>query len=108
MLFRSDFPFQEYAHWQEAYHQLLQRLVHCQYASTQLVLREAPVKNIYVDGGFSRNKVFMQLMARAFPAHSVYAARVAQASALGAALVTHTAWNPGPLPHELIQLDPIT
>ena len=107
-LTQTDFPFQEYAHWQEAYHQLLQRLVHCQYASTQLVLREAPVKNIYVDGGFSRNKVFMQLMARAFPGHNVYAARVAQASALGAALVMHAAWNPGPLPHELIQLDPIT
>ena len=44
----------------------------------------------------------MQLIADAFPELRVYAATLAQASALGAALVMHQQWNPLPVPKELI------
>jgi hypothetical protein len=42
----------------------------------------------------------MRLLARAFPAFEVYAAEVAQASALGAALMVYK----GEIPKNLIQL----
>jgi sugar (pentulose or hexulose) kinase len=45
------------------------------------------VKQIFVDGGFSQNKVFMGMLAGAFSHLQVTAASVPQASALGAALM---------------------
>jgi hypothetical protein len=46
----------------------------------------------------------MYLMAEAFPTIEVYAASVAQASALGAALVIHQHWNNKPLPTNIIDM----
>ena len=46
----------------------------------------------------------MSLLAAAFPDVEVYAATVAQASALGAALAIHNSWNSQPLVADLISL----
>ena len=46
----------------------------------------------------------MYLMAESFPTIEVYAASVAQASALGAALVIHQHWNNKPLPSNIIDM----
>jgi hypothetical protein len=46
----------------------------------------------------------MNLLAISFPGLEVYAASMAQATALGAALAIHTAWNKKPLPNTLIKL----
>ena len=62
------------------------------------------MKRIFVDGGFSKNAIYMYLLAEAFPAIEVYAASVAQASALGAALAIHPHWNTKPLPPGIIDL----
>jgi L-fuculokinase len=75
------------------YHRLMQEIVAAQVRSTRWVLDTAPVQHLYVDGGFSHNEIFMQLLAEALPDVTVYAAEVAQASALGAALAVHEAWN---------------
>jgi len=88
----------------EAYHQLMLDLVCLQFDSTQLVLKETPVKRIFVDGGFSKNSVFMNLLAAVFPGIEVFAASMAQASAVGAALCIHKEWNTRPVPHDIIQL----
>ena len=90
--------------YEEAYHQLLEDLVAQQVDSTQLVLNGAPVKKLFVDGGFSKNKIYMHLLAEAFPQLEVYAASMAQASALGAALAVHHAWNKKPLPNGMVDL----
>lgn len=87
-----------------AYHQLIRDLVRWQVASTQLVLKGTPVKRIFVDGGFSKNSVFMHLLAAAFPDTEVFAASMAQASAIGAALVLHQKWNTKPIPNNIIEL----
>jgi sugar (pentulose or hexulose) kinase len=63
------------------------------------------VKKIFVDGGFSRNSIFMNLLARIFPDLQVYAARVAQASAIGAAMAIHQSWNGRPFAENLISLE---
>jgi len=88
----------------EAYHQLVLDLVNLQAASTQLVLKGTPVKRIFVDGGFSKNNVFMNLLAAEFSNLEVFAASMAQASAVGAALTIHSAWNSKAVPNDIIQL----
>ncbi|MNL46630.1 hypothetical protein D3C87_1693620 [compost metagenome] len=75
-----------------------------QIISTQLVIHNSPVKKVFVDGGFSKNPIFMNLLAEAFPEMEVYAASMAQASALGAALAIHKNWNPKPIQNDLIDL----
>lgn len=94
-LFNSD---------EEAYHQFLLDIINAQIRSTQLVLNGSPVKRLFVDGGFSRNAVYMNLLAMAFPDLEVYAASMAQATALGAALAVHKSWNKKRLPNTLIKL----
>ena len=88
----------------EAYHQLIADLVNLQILSTRLVINGSVVKRIFVDGGFSHNNVFMHLLANGFPEMEVYAASMAQATALGAALAIHSEWNAKPIPTDLIEL----
>jgi sugar (pentulose or hexulose) kinase len=88
----------------EAYHQLIADLVDVQVLSTGLLLKNTKIKKLFVDGGFSKNSVFMQLLAAAMPEISVYAASMAQASAVGAALSIHREWSGQPVPQDIIQL----
>ena len=86
----------------EAYHQLVADIVAGQMKSTKRILGN--VKRIFVDGGFSRNPIFMHLLSEAFPELEVYAASVSQASAIGAALVIHDQWNEKARPSDLIEM----
>lgn len=94
----------QFASGKEAYHQLLMDLVELQQYSTGLVINGPAVKRIFVDGGFSRNPIYMNLLAAAFPQMEVYAASMAQATSLGAALAIHKEWNQAPLPGDIIEL----
>jgi sugar (pentulose or hexulose) kinase len=88
-----------------AYFELMHNLVAKQKEATDLVLNNSPVKRIFVDGGFSKNAVFMNLLAQAYPDIEVYAASMAQATALGTALSIHYGWNTKPsIPGDLINL----
>lgn len=87
-----------------AYHQLMLDLADQQYHATQKVLKGTNVKRIFVDGGFSKNAIFMNLLSAAFPELEVFAASMAQATAVGAALAIHKSWNTKPLPNDIIQL----
>ena len=82
----------------------MRQLIEKQVVSTKLAIGNSPVKRIFVDGGFSKNEIYMQLLAVAFPEMEVYAAEVAQATALGAALAVHHTWNAEPIPENLILL----
>jgi len=99
----DDFP-----NYEEAYHQLIADIIRQQVKSTNLVLRGTEVKKIFVDGGFSKNVIYMYLLAKDYPAIEVYAASVAQASALGAALAIHKHWNKEALPVNIIELKSYT
>ena len=90
--------------YEEAYHQLMIDLMTRQAISTGLVLKNSAVKRIFVDGGFAKNPIYMHLLAAAFPSVEVYAAAVAQASAMGAALAVHPSWNRANPPADLIEL----
>ncbi|MEK6548065.1 MAG: FGGY-family carbohydrate kinase [Bacteroidota bacterium] len=102
-VFESAFASRDLADFSDlasAYDQFMVDLVGQQIYSLNLLLKDAPVKQLLVDGGFSKNEWYMRLLAHAFPSIEVYAAEVAQASALGAALMVYR----GELPKNLIQL----
>ena len=90
--------------YESAYHQLILNLVNKQIVSTKLVLNDSTVTKLFVDGGFGKNEIYMNLLAKAFPEMEVYAASVAQATALGAALAIHEDWNTKDIPQNLIEL----
>ena len=100
----SNIGLDVYQDYIEAYHALILFLVQAQLASTGLVMKGVDVKRIFVDGGFSRNDIYMNLLARAFPDMEVYAASMAQATAIGAALVIHKQWNTKEIPNDIIEL----
>lgn len=90
--------------YESAYHQLIVKLVDKQIVSSKLVLNDDSVKKLFVDGGFGKNEIYMNLLAKAFPEMEVYAASVAQATALGAALALHEDWSSKEIPQNLIDL----
>lgn len=89
----------------EAYYKLVAYIIRLQVRSTNLILKGTHVGRIFVDGGFGRNNIFMNLLATAFPHMEVFAASMAQSTALGAAIAIHNRWNTKPLPRNLIELN---
>ena len=94
----------EFSTHDEAYHHFVHDLVEQQVVSTGYVLHGTRPRKIVVDGGFSKNEVFMHFLAMAMQDYEVSAATVGEASALGAALIIHERWNAQPVPQELILL----
>lgn len=88
----------------EAYYALILHLVTAQKKATQLVLNNSVVKRIFVDGGFSKNTIYMNLLSQVFPEMEVFAASMAQATAMGTALAIHDSWNNNAVPNDLIEL----
>jgi glycerol kinase len=88
----------------EAYHQLIIDIMDQQYLSTNRILKGTNVRRIFVDGGFSKNSIYMNLLANAFSELEVFAASMAQATAVGTAIAIHQHWNTKPLPSDLIEL----
>jgi sugar (pentulose or hexulose) kinase len=89
---------------EEAYHQLMMDIIAQQYVSTKLVLKGTNVKRIFVDGGFSKNSIYMNLLAGRFPGMEIFAASIPQATAMGAALAIHDSWNEKPVPDDMIEV----
>lgn len=84
--------FSEFQNAIDAYYSLVAKLVKLQVQAIHLV-QEKNIKKIFVDGGFSQNSIFMNMLAQALPANEIYATIEPQASALGAALSMHHHWN---------------
>ncbi len=74
--------------FEEAYHQLVMDLVDLTEESIDLIIgKDDSTKNIYISGGFSKNPIFLKMIASRFPDKGVYTSEVANATSLGAALV---------------------
>jgi sugar (pentulose or hexulose) kinase len=93
-----------FKNYNTAYHCLMLDIIRQQFHSTQLIIKGSDVNRIFVDGGFSNNSIYMHLLALAFPQLEVYAASVAQATAMGAALAIHKEWNAFPVPADMVKL----
>jgi hypothetical protein len=73
----------------EAYHDLMHRLMKWQVERVAKVLSPG-IGALYVDGGFSGNQVFMNMLARMLPGTPVYGAVLGQSTAVGAAYAMRT------------------
>ncbi len=103
----TNYSLAEFSSYEDAYHRLIVNLVDMQIQSTNLILLNSPVKSIYVDGGFSKNEIFMQILANKYSSYNVYAAAAPNASALGAAMVLHEEWNNNELPSSILRFEQI-
>jgi sugar (pentulose or hexulose) kinase len=78
----------EFTTFDEAYHQLMNELGDLTVEAVNLVLPEVDeTENIYITGGFSKNVLFQNSIARAYGSKFVYTSEIANGSAFGAALV---------------------
>lgn len=89
---------------EEAYYRFILYIVKQQSLSAALVMKNVRPKRIFVDGGFSKNHIYMNFLAWFFPDMEVFAASMAQASAIGAALAIHEHWNKKSIPNHIIDL----
>ncbi len=105
--FNPDWIPQQAENFEEAYHQLVFELVEEQAAVVRNVHPEKDPAHLVVEGGFAQNPIFMHLLARTFSKSLVSASVLAQASALGAALALHGAWQSVPTPASLVPLQAI-
>jgi L-fuculokinase len=88
--------------FEEAYHQLVYDIVQLQILSTGLVLNGTKTDTVFVDGGFSNNPIYMNLLSANLPGCKIYSTSMSQTSALGAALAIHNHWNKRPIPGEIV------
>lgn len=100
----SSIALSSFSSYVEAYHYLMMNIILQQKHSTDLVIDSSTVRRIFVDGGFSKNSIYMNLLAHVFSELEVFAASMAQATALGTALAIHHSWNSNPIPSDLIEL----
>jgi sugar (pentulose or hexulose) kinase len=78
----------EFSSFEESYHQLMNELCELTVEAINLVLAvNDETENIYITGGFSNNELFLNRIKEAYPLKMVYNSEIANASALGAALV---------------------
>ena len=80
---RTEIATTDYAY---AYHHLLAELVELQARSIDTAMGERPVKTLFIDGGFSDNEVFVQLISHRFRAQELRTTDASLGSALGAAI----------------------
>lgn len=93
----------DFRNYEAAYHHFMFHLLRKQKQAVDLVITKN-IKRIFVDGGFSKNSLFMNMLAALYPDKEVFAATIAQSTALGSALVIHQHWNNQLLPSGLIEL----
>jgi len=92
---KENIDFFEFSSHIEAYHQLNLDLSELTAESLLLVLPEKnSIENIFITGGFSKNNIFLKLIAEAFKDKHIYTSQISNATALGAALVINSAINP--------------
>lgn len=76
---------EDFSNSSAAYHQLIFDLVALQSASIKLVV-DSNIRQLYVDGGFIHNTIFIQYLKMAIPDMQIYLSDMPHASALGAAM----------------------
>ena len=69
-----------------AYHHLMLELVELQARSIVTAMGETPVRTLFIDGGFSDNEVFVQLISHRFREQELRTTDASLGSALGAAI----------------------
>ncbi len=90
--------------FEDAYLQLMDELTNIQVASFRSSLGEVPIKRVYIDGGFSSNDHFTQLLANKLSRFQVQSSSLAIGSSLGAAMLLRD--DPGSVPVQCTMHEP--
>lgn len=86
--FKEKIDLFDFMTFEEGYHQLMCELCNLAYDSIKLILSDHDeIENVYITGGFSKNKIFLKLISKAFEKKKVYTSIINNATALGAALI---------------------
>jgi sugar (pentulose or hexulose) kinase len=80
----TQIPYDKFEH---AYHQLMLELVLLQEKSIRAAIGNEKIERLYVDGGFSDNEVYIQLLSQHLSKMKLRTANSSLGSALGAAIV---------------------
>ncbi len=84
----SSIKKETFDNFEEAYHQLIMDLVDLTEESIGLIIgKEDHTKDMYISGGFSKNPIFLKLLASRFPNKRLFTSEVTNSTSLGAALV---------------------
>lgn len=86
----------QFGGFEEAYHRLMMDLTTLSIEAIDLI-REAGdrTRNIYITGGFSKNPIFLRLLADHYSDKKVFTSEIPNATSLGAAMVIWEALAPG-------------
>jgi sugar (pentulose or hexulose) kinase len=85
-----------FANFEEAYLQLMIDLTDLTAESIRMVIPEKDTsRKIFISGGFSKNPIFLHLIAGQFPDKKLVTSEVANSTSLGAALVLWKGIDPG-------------
>ncbi len=78
----------QFASFDEAYYRLMTDLTRITWEALQRVIpKDDQTRTLYISGGFNRNEIFTQLLARWLPGKEIVASEVKNATALGAAML---------------------
>ncbi len=92
---KGKYDFFAFKTFEEGYHQLMVELAELTIESIDLIIpSEDDTENMYITGGFSNNQLFLRLVSEAYPSKNVYTSEIANATALGAALVVMSSMDP--------------
>lgn len=83
----ANMDYNKFQSFEEAYHYLMQQLMILQQQRIKLALGSSKVRKVYVDGGFTKNEVFLKLMEIHLPGMEIIPSHHPLGSALGAAMV---------------------
>ncbi len=72
--------------YEEAYHQLMMELMELQVDRIKRAIGNDAIDQLYIDGGFSHNQIFVELLALGFENMKVKTTDASLGSALGAAI----------------------
>jgi sugar (pentulose or hexulose) kinase len=86
----------EFDSFEEALHQLMIELVLLQVAKIKTVLGQQQIENLYIDGGFSDNDIFIKLLSHYLRDMTLHTTSASLGSAVGAAIcISDTKLNAG-------------
>jgi sugar (pentulose or hexulose) kinase len=87
-LLKEDMDLFGFDNFIEGYHQLMVELSDLAVDSINLIIPEDDdTSNIFITGGFSKNLLFMKMIASSFPEKKIFTSEISNASALGAAYI---------------------
>ncbi len=78
---------EDIAEFNEAYYTFIHELTELQTAAIRLVVDNAPVGRLFIDGGFNANDIFVEMLRKKLPQLSIIPSDFPNGSALGAAML---------------------